>query len=45
MESYFRSPMAERDRLFHDTEAPHLAAYAPEASAAQQREYLTRANH
>jgi hypothetical protein len=32
--------MAERDLLFHDTVAPHLAAYAPEASAAQQRGYL-----
>jgi hypothetical protein len=28
MESYFREPMAERDLLFHDTVAPHLAAYA-----------------
>jgi len=25
----------------HDTVAPHLAAYAPEASAAQQRDFLT----
>ena len=33
--------MAERDLLFHDTVAPHLAAYAPEASAAQQRDFLT----
>ncbi len=41
MESYFREHMAERDRLFHDTVAPHLAAYAPEASAAQQRDFLT----
>ena len=41
MESYFRDHMAERDLLFHDTVAPHLAAYAPEASAAQQRDYLT----
>ena len=31
----------ERDLLFHDTVAPHLAAYAPEASAAQRRDYLT----
>ena len=29
-----------RDLLFHDTVAPHLAAYAPEASAAQQRDFL-----
>ena len=41
MESYFREHMAERDLLFHDTVAPHLAAYAPEASAALQRDYLT----
>jgi adenine-specific DNA-methyltransferase len=41
MESTFREHMAERDLLFHDTVAPHLAAYAPEASAAQQRDYLT----
>jgi len=41
MECYFREHMAERDLLFHDTVAPHLAAYAPEASAAQQRDYLT----
>jgi hypothetical protein len=26
MESYFREHMAERDLLFHDTVAPHLAA-------------------
>lgn len=42
MESYFREHMAERDLLFHDTVSPHLAAYAPEASAAQQRDFLTR---
>jgi hypothetical protein len=41
MECYCREHMAERDLLFHDTVAPHLAAYAPEASAAQQRDYLT----
>ncbi len=41
MESYFREHMAERDLLFHDTVAPHLAAYDPEASAAQQRDFLT----
>ena len=41
MENYFREHMAERDLLFHDTVAPHLATYAPEASAAQQRDYLT----
>ena len=41
MECYFREHMAERDLLFHETVAPHLAAYAPEASAAQQRDFLT----
>ena len=43
MECYFREHMAEakRDLLFHDTLAPHLAAYASEASAAQQRDFLT----
>jgi hypothetical protein len=41
MESYFHEHMAERDLLFHDTVGPYLAAYAPEASAAQQRDYLT----
>ena len=41
MESYFRSPMAERDLLFHDTVTPHLAADAPEASAARRRDFLT----
>ena len=40
MESTFREHMAERDLIFHDTVAPHLAAYAPKASAARQREYL-----
>ena len=40
MECYFREPMAVRDLLFHDSVAPHLAAYAPEASAAQQRDFL-----
>ena len=28
MESTFRERMAERDLLFHDTVAPHLASYA-----------------
>lgn len=41
MESYFREHMAERDLLFHDTVVPQLAAYAPEASTAQQRDSLT----
>jgi len=41
MECYFREHMAERDLLFHDTLVPHLAAYAPEASEAKQRDFLT----
>ena len=40
MECYFREHMAERDLFFHDTLAPHLAAYDPEASEAQQRDFL-----
>ncbi len=40
MECYFREHMAERDLLFHDTVAPHLAAYDPTASEAQQRDFL-----
>ncbi len=39
---YFREHMASRQLSgFHDLAAPHLAAYAPEASAAQQRDFLT----
>ena len=41
MGSYFREHMAERDLLFHDTVAPHLAAYSPESSATQQPDKLT----
>ena len=41
MESYFREHMLQRDLLFDDTLAPHLAAYAPEAGEAQQRAFLT----
>ncbi|MDA1277368.1 MAG: hypothetical protein O2960_25465, partial [Verrucomicrobia bacterium] len=44
MESYFREHMAERDLLFHDTLAPHLAAYDPAASEARQRDFLTHLN-
>ncbi len=43
MECDDREHMAERDLLFHDTLAPHLAAYAPEASEAQQRDFLISA--
>ena len=41
MESTFREHVAERDLLFHATVASHLAFYAPEASAAKQRDILT----
>ena len=30
--------------LFHDTLAPQLAAYSPEASEAQQRDFLPHQN-
>ncbi len=40
MESYFRQHMAERDLLFHDTVAPHLADYDPTADEAKQRDFL-----
>ena len=33
MESYFREPMTERDLLFHDSVAPHLAADSPNIPA------------
>lgn len=41
MECYFREHMAERDLLFHDLVAPHLAAYEPAARESQQRDFLT----
>jgi adenine-specific DNA-methyltransferase len=41
MECYFREHMAERDLLFHDLVAPHLATYDPAASEAKQYEFLT----
>ncbi len=41
MECYFHEHMTERDLLFHDTLAPHLAAYDPAASEARQRDFLT----
>ncbi len=42
MECYFREHMAERDLLFHDTVAPHLAAYPAEGGTCEtkQREFL-----
>jgi adenine-specific DNA-methyltransferase len=42
MECYFHEHMADRDLLFHDTVAPHLAAYDPNASKAKQRDFLTQ---
>ncbi len=42
MECYFREHMAERDLLFHDTIAAHLATHAPGASDAEQRNFLVR---
>jgi adenine-specific DNA-methyltransferase len=42
MESYFGEHMAERDLLFHDTVAPHLASYDPAASEELQRDFLTK---
>ncbi len=41
MECYFPEHMVERDLLFCDTVAPHLTAYDPTASEAQQREFVT----
>ncbi|HCN31350.1 MAG TPA: hypothetical protein DIT64_22115 [Verrucomicrobiales bacterium] len=43
MECYFREHMAERDLLFHDLVAQHLAAYPADrgtASEAKQRDVL-----
>jgi hypothetical protein len=42
MECYFREHMTERDLLFHDILVPHLAAYNPNASAAQNHDFLVR---
>jgi type I restriction-modification system DNA methylase subunit len=41
MECYFRDHMAERDLLFLDILAPHLADYDPKAGETKQREFLT----
>jgi hypothetical protein len=41
IECYFRKHMAERDLLFLDDLAPHLAAYDPKASDTRQRDFLT----
>jgi hypothetical protein len=40
MECYFREHMAERDLLFHEAVAPHLAALDITTSEAKQREFL-----
>ena len=42
LELYFRDHMAERDLLFLDDLAPHLAAYKPDAPEAQQRDFITQ---
>ncbi|MDO8787520.1 MAG: TaqI-like C-terminal specificity domain-containing protein [Sulfuritalea sp.] len=42
MECYFRDHMAERDLLFLDELAPHLADYNPEAPESQQREFIVQ---
>ena len=42
MECYFRDHMAERDLLFFDELAPHLAAYNPDAPESQQREFIVQ---
>ena len=40
MELYFRDHMAERDLLFLDDLAPHLAAYNSDATESQQRVFI-----
>jgi adenine-specific DNA-methyltransferase len=42
MECYFRRHMAERDLLFLDDLAPHLAAYDPGSQESQQREFTEK---
>lgn len=42
MECYFREHMAERDLLFLDELAPHLADYNPDAPESQQREFIVQ---
>jgi len=41
MECYFRDHMAQRDLLFLDDLAPHLANYDAKASAEKQRDFIT----
>ena len=45
MECYFREHMAERDLLFLDDLAPHLAAYEPDASESQQCDFIVQLYH
>lgn len=40
MEFYFREHMADRDLLFHDDLAPHLAVYDPDAGKTKQHDFL-----
>ena len=40
MECYFREHMAERDLLFLDELAPHIADYNPDAPESKQREFI-----
>ena len=42
MECYFRDHMAERDLLFLDELAPHLADYNPDASELHQRDFIVQ---
>ena len=42
MECYLREHMAERDLLFLDDLAPHLAAYNPQNSESRQRDFLAQ---
>lgn len=42
MECYFHDHMAERDLLFLDELAPHLAEYNPDAIESQQREFIVQ---
>ncbi|MBN8457531.1 MAG: Eco57I restriction-modification methylase domain-containing protein [Verrucomicrobia bacterium] len=41
MECYFRDHMADRDLLFHNLVAPHLADYDPAGTEAKQHDFLT----
>ena len=42
MECYFREHMAERDLLFLDELAPHIAAYDPDVSEKAHNDFLTK---